>query len=107
MLFFLRASPKRDTWQPSSMEYLEQVVKEWETVIEFKEKGMVLGVICFANGKGAFSIWDVASKEKLDKIIGGLPMYPFADWEIIPLWGAEETLEKAKKALESVKAAGR
>lgn len=104
MLFFLRASPKRDTSQPPSMEYLEQVVKEWETVIDYKKEGKVLEVFCFANGKGAFSIWDVDSKEKLDKIVIGLPMYPFADWEIIPLWTAEETLEKAKQALGSVRA---
>ena len=104
MLFFLRALPKRDTSQPPSVEYLEQVVKEWETVIGYKEEGKVLEVFCFANGKGAFSIWDVASKERLNKIVIGLPMYPFADWEITPLWTAEETLEKAKQALRSVRA---
>jgi muconolactone delta-isomerase len=103
MLFFLRALPKRDSSQSPSMEYLEQVVKEWEAVIDFREEGKVLEAFCFANGKGAFSVWDVASREKLDKIVSGLPMYPFADWEIIPLWTAEETLEKAKQALGSVR----
>lgn len=103
MLFFLRASPKRDTSQPPTVEYLEEVVKEWETIIDYKEQGKVLGVFCFADGKGAFSIWDVDSKEELDKIVTKLPMYPFAEWEISPLWTAEETLEKARQALESVK----
>jgi len=83
------------------VEYLEQVVKEWETVIAYREEGKVLDVFCFTNGKGAFSIWDLDSKERLDKIVIGLPMYPFADWEISQLWTAEETLEKAKQALRS------
>ena len=61
-------------------------------------------VFCFANGTGAFSIWDVASKEELDEIVIGLPMYPFVDWEITQLWTAEETLEKAKQALRSARA---
>jgi len=106
MLFYLRSSPKSDTSQSPSVEYLEQVVKEWETVIDYKEDGKVLEVFCFANGKGAISIWDVASEEKLDNIVIGLPMYPFADWEIIPLWTAEETLKKAKHALELMKSSG-
>jgi muconolactone delta-isomerase len=95
VLFFLRASPKRDTSQPPTVEYLEQVVKEWETIIDYRDQGKLLG---------AFSIWDGDSKEELDKIVTTLPMYPFAEWEINPLWTAEETLEKAKQALESVKA---
>jgi len=95
MLFFLRASPKRDTSQPPSVEYLEQVVKEWETVIDYREQGKILG---------AFSIWDVDSKEELDKIATKLPMHPFVEWEISPLWTAEEILEKARQALESLKA---
>jgi len=103
MLFFLRASPKSDTPQPASIEYLKQVVKEWETVIEYKKKGKVLEVFCLANGKGAFSIWDVASEEQLQKIVIGLPMYPFANWEIIPLWTAEETLKKAEDAIALMK----
>jgi len=104
VLFFLRASPKGNISQPPSVEYLEEVVKEWETVIDYKEQGKVLGAFCFADGKGAFSIWDVDSKEELDKIVTKLPMYPFAEWEINPLWTAEETLEKAKQALGSLKA---
>lgn len=104
MLFFLRTSPRADASQPPSVAYLEDVVKEWETVINYKEQGKVLEVFCFAEGKGAFSIWDVDSKEELDKIVTELPLHPFADWEIIPLWTAEETLEKARRALESVRA---
>jgi muconolactone delta-isomerase len=103
MLFLLRASPKSDTSQSPAAGYLEQVVKEWETIIDYKKDGKVLDVFCFANGKGAISIWDVASKEKLDKIVAELPMYPFADWEITPLWTAQETLTKAKHALKLVK----
>ena len=104
MLFFLRASPKIDTLQPPSVEYLEQVVKEWEIVIDYKKRGKVLDVFCFTDGKGAFSIWDVDSKDALHKIVAQLPMDPYADWEIVPLWTAEETLDKAKQALASLKA---
>ena len=103
MLFFLRSIPKGDTAQPPSVAYLEEVVKEWETVLNYKERGKVLDVFCFADGRGAFTVWDVDSREELDRIITKLPMYPFADWEIIPLWTAEETMEKAKQALESLK----
>ena len=103
MLFFLRASPKKDTSQPPSVAYLEQVVKEWEIVIDYRDQGKVLEVFCFADGRGAFSIWDVDTREELEGIIAGLPMNPFADWEIIPLWTAEEILEKAKQTLVSVK----
>ena len=104
MLFFLRSYPKRDTSQRPTVEYLEKVIKEWETVIDYKVKGKVLGVFCFSDGNGAFSIWSVESKEELNQIVTKLPMYPFAEWEIIPLWTAEETLEKAKKALNLAKA---
>jgi muconolactone delta-isomerase len=102
MLFFLRAYPKADASQTPSVKYWEDVVKEWEIVIDYKERGTLLGAFCFADRKGAFSIWDVGSKEDLNKIVTELPLYPFADWEIIPLWTAEEALEKAKQALESV-----
>jgi muconolactone delta-isomerase len=103
MLFFLKASPKKDTQQPLSVEYLEQVVKEWEIVLGYKEEGKVLEVFRFADGTGAFSIWDVDSKDELQKIVFELPMYPFADWDIISLFTAEETLDKAKQALDSMK----
>ena len=103
MLYFLRAYPRRETSQPPTAAYLEKVVKEWETVLDYKAQGKVLEVFCFADGRGAFTVWDVDSREELDRIITKLPMYPFADWEIIPLWTAEKTLEKAKRALESLK----
>ena len=104
MLFFVMAVPKRDTSQPLSLEYLEEVVKEWETVADFRKKGKALEAFCFANGKGAFSIWDVASEEELNTIVSGLPMYPFSDWEITPFWTAEEALERAKQAIKSMRA---
>jgi muconolactone delta-isomerase len=103
MLFFLRSIPKRDTSQRPSIEYLEQVVKEWEIALDYRKQGKVLEVFCFADGSGAFTIWDVDSKEQLDGIVEKLPMYSLADWEIVPLWTAEETIEKAKQALESLK----
>ena len=103
MLFFLRSVPKADASQPPTANYLEKVVKEWETVIDFKKQGKILEVFCFANGKGAFSVWEVDSEEELANTIAGLPMHPFADWEIIPLWTAKETLTKVKQALELLK----
>jgi len=106
MLLFLRATPKSEASQSPSVKFLEQVVKEWETVIDYKKQGKVLEVFRFADGSGAFSIWDVVSVEELENIVTGLPMYPFAAWEIIPLLTAEETLTTAKQALESLKSSG-
>ena len=103
MLFLLKSTPKKSNPQPPSAEYLEAVVKEWETVIDYKKEGKVIEVFCYADRAGAFSIWEVETRDELDKTVSRLPFYPFAEFEIIQLITAEEILVKAKNALDSLK----
>ena len=103
MLFFVKAEIKGAFPLPPE-ETLELAVKEWETVISYKQQGKILAGGALAGRKGGCGIVDVDSSEELDTLVSQLPMFPFCEWEIIPLNTPEYALESAKQALASVRA---
>ncbi|MBA7491093.1 hypothetical protein ES702_01638 [subsurface metagenome] len=103
MLFFVKAETKGAFPLPPE-ETLELVVKEWETVISYKQQGKILAGGALAGRKGGCGIFDVDSSEELNTLVSQLPCFPFSEWEIIPLNTTEYALESAKQALASVRA---
>ena len=103
MLFFVKAEMKALTPLPFE-QVLELAVKEWETVISYREQGKSLAGGALAGGKGGCGILNVDSPEELHTLVSQLPMFPFCEWEIIPLIPAEVALEGNKQALASMRA---
>jgi len=99
MLFLVIGHPKEGRVLPSKREFLELVVKEWETVIAHRETGQVVEVYGFDDGTGGIVVFDVESREELDSLLNELPLDPYADWDVLPLIEADVGLEKAKKKL--------
>lgn len=102
MLFFVRGELKGAFPLPRE-QALELVVKEWETVISYRQQGKVLAGGALAGRKGGCGIFDVDSTEELHTLVSQLPMFPFIEWEVIPLVAPEYTLEGAKQALAAVR----
>ncbi len=82
---------------------LEVVVKEWECLLDYAKQGKVIAGGAMTGRRGGCGIFQVDSIEELHALIGQMPMYPFADWEIIPLTPTEFTLEAAKRALAAAR----
>ena len=103
MLFFVKGELKGAVPLPPE-QFLELVVKEWETIISYRQQGKVLAGGALAGRKGGGGIFNVDSAEELHTLVSQLPMFLFVEWEIIPLNTAEYALEGAKQALASLRA---
>ena len=103
MLFFVKGELKGAFPLPPE-QTLELAVKEWETVMSYRQQGKALAGGALAGRKGGCGIWDVDSAEELHTLVSQLPMFPFIEWEIIPLTTVEYALEHAKQALASLRA---
>jgi|GEM_PF-978256 len=99
MLFYVKGEPKKGEGPPAipAGQLLEYVVKEWETVLEFREQGAILGAYGYADHPGGFIIYDVSSREELENLLSKLPMHALAQFEIIPLITADAALARAKQ----------
>jgi muconolactone delta-isomerase len=97
MLFFVKGGPKGGSPPLLPEQLLEHVIKEWETVINFRQQGKVLESYGYVDNPGGFIIFNVSSREELDMLLSKLPMHPFTEFEIIPLITAEQALERAKQ----------
>jgi muconolactone delta-isomerase len=97
MLFFVKGGPEGGPPPLSPEQLLEYVIKEWETVINFKQKGKVLESYGYVDHPGGFVIFNVNSREELDELISKLPMHSFSEFEISPLITSEQALARAKQ----------
>ena len=68
----------------------------------YRQQGKVVAGGALAGRKGGCGIFDVDSTEELHTLVSQLPMFPFIEWEIIPLNTVEYALELAKQALVAV-----
>ena len=103
MLFYVKGELKGVVPLPPE-QLLELAVKESETVISYGKQGKVLAGGTFAGRKGGCGIFNVDSPEELHILVSQLPMFPFCEWEIIPLIPTEVALEGTKQALASMRA---
>ena len=103
MLFLVKAE-LRGTYPLPPEQFLELVVKDLETEINYQKKGKILAQGAFAGGKGGYNIYDVESNEGLHTLISQLPLFPFCDWEIVPLVSYEKAVESTKQSLASIQA---
>ena len=105
MLFYVKGEPKdKDAPPPLPLDrLLEQVVKEWETVISFRQQGKILAAYGYVDQPGGFIIYDVSSREELDDLLTQLPMQSFVEskFQVMPLITAEQALERAKQGRTS------
>ena len=103
MLFYVKGEMKGLPPLPPE-QIMELAIKESETVISYREKGKVLAGGTLAGRKAGCGIFNVGSPEELHALVSQLPMFPFCEWEIIPLIPTEVALEGNKQALASIRA---
>ena len=103
MLFYVKGELKGALALPPE-QLLELAVKESETIISYRKKGKVLAGGTLAGRKAGCGIFNVDSPEELHTLVSQLPMFPFCEWEIIPLIPTEVALEGNKQALASMRA---
>ena len=99
MLFYVKGGPKGGQAPPGppTKEFLDLVIKEWQTVIKFRDEGKIVGSYAYGDRPGGFSIYDVDSRDELDELLKELPMHSYADFEIVPLITAEQAIERTKE----------
>jgi muconolactone delta-isomerase len=99
MLFFVKGGPKDKEAPPPfpQDQWFEYVVKEWETVIDYKQQGKILEAYGYGEQPGGFIIYDVGSRDELENLLARLPLHQFTKFEIMPLITAEQALERSKQ----------
>ena len=98
MLFYVKGESAGMPPMPPDQVY-ELVVKEWETILKYKEQGKILAGGALAGRRGGCGIFDVDSNDELHALISQLPLFAFIEWEIVPLISSESALEGAKQTL--------
>ena len=98
MLFYVKGESTGAPPLPPE-QVCELVVKEWEKIISYKQQGKILAGGAMAGRKGGCVIFNVESIDELHTLISQMPMFPFGEWEIIPLISSESALERAKQTL--------
>ncbi|MBA7617870.1 hypothetical protein ES703_25188 [subsurface metagenome] len=102
MLFLVKGEVKGVLPLPPE-QMLELAVKEWETVLSYGKEGKIVAGGAMAGRKGGCGIFSVDSAEELHTLVSKLPMFPFCEWEIIPLVPVEYALESTKQSLAAVR----
>ncbi len=103
MLFFVKGEMKGVVPLPPE-QILELAIQEAETSINYKKQGKVLAGGTLAGRKAGCGIFNVDSPEELHILVSQMPMFPYCEWEIIPLIPTEVALEGTKQALASMRA---
>ena len=104
MLFLVNCDLKGSYPIPAE-QWLQMVTKGMQDVVNLKKQGKVLFHGAFVGRQAGCMIWSVDSNEELQRLLTGLPMWPFMEWEIIPLISTEQTLASLKQSLASARAA--
>ena len=47
-------------------------------------------------------VWDVDSNEELQNLLTGMPLWPFMDWDIVPMISTEAGLASVKKSISEL-----
>lgn len=77
---------------------LAAVEREWRMVSSLMRRGKVVAGGKISGRRGAVAIFDVASADELDTILGRLPLFPyFSRIEIVPLVSATTALLSARR----------
>jgi len=99
MLFLVMGSPNEEVKRPKGKEFLQLVVKEWETALKQRRGGKIECVYGYIDRRGGIAVYNVGSREELDGLLNELPLDPYAKWEVIPLMSLEEALAKTERKL--------
>ncbi len=83
-------------------QWLNLVVKQLELIIELKKQGKILIHGAFVGRQSGCFIWDVDSNEELQSLLTGLPLWPFMDWDIVPMISTETGLATVKKSISEL-----
>ncbi len=86
-------------------QWMGLVLKQAETLVSYKEQGKILAGGPAADSRAGYFIFEVDSIEELQRLVRQLPLFPFADSELIPLITPEQALESAKQMQASVRKA--
>jgi len=83
-------------------EWLGLVIKMLEAIKEHKQKGKIVVHGAYVGRRAGCIIWDVDSNKELQSLLIQLPLWPFMEWDIIPLLSTDETLESVKQAMQAL-----
>ena len=103
MLFLVKGELK-GTYPLPPEQFLEMVAKDLQTAATHEKEGKILAQGAFAAGKGGYYIYDVESNEELHILISQMGLFPFCEWEIVPLVSNETAMESIQQSLASVRA---
>jgi muconolactone D-isomerase len=101
LLFYVKGEMAGSVPLPAA-EWLPIIVKNWETILQLGEEGKIVAGGKLAGRRGECAIFDVGSPDELDDLVRHLPLFPFLEWEVVPLRAVEDALESVKLTLEAI-----
>lgn len=101
MLYFVQAELIGDYPVPPE-QWFDLVVKHLEFILEYKKKGKILIHGAFVGRQSGCFIWNVDSNEELHSLLTQQPLWPFMDWDIIPLISTEHALKSVQQSIASL-----
>ena len=103
-MLYLVITEVMDSYPLPPSQWLELVEKNLEDILKYKEQGKIIVHGGYVGRQAGCIIWNVDSNEELQRLITQLPLWPFMEWEIIPLISTETALESVKQGIESLNA---
>ncbi len=85
-------------------QWLELVLENMRDVADYKKQGKIVVHGTPVGRQAGYMIWDVDSNQELQTLVTRLPVWPFMEWEIIPLISIQEVIESVEHSLAAVRA---
>ncbi len=85
-------------------QWLGLVVKTMEDITKHKQQGKLLVHGALVGQQAGYMIWDVDTHKELQGLLCQLPVWPFLEWEVIPLISTEDVLDSVRQALAGARA---
>ena len=83
-------------------QFFKLAVGQIEVLMSYKQQGKILAGGIIAGSKGSYAIFYVDSIEELQKRVAQLPLFPFGEFELVPLISYELAHESAKQRQTSM-----
>lgn len=81
-----------------------QIIPSLEMMTHLERNGKVVGGGVYSGGKTGAVIIEAESNDEVDTILQEMPMWPMADWTIIPLTDFGKRAADARAMVEKTKA---
>ena len=103
MLFYVQADMIGGYPLPPE-QWLGLVAQQLELILELKIQGKIVIHGSFVGRQAGCFIWNVDSNEELQSLLTQMPLWPFMDWDIVPMISTEAAMDSVRQSVAEMAA---